>query len=81
MVSFHDPLTNSEADSRTGVFVSCMQTLEQAKNSLLIFWFDSNAVVAHREYPLAALALRANVYDGTPVGTTVFDGIPDQILK
>ena len=50
-IAFHDPLANSQSDAGTAVFLIVMESLENAKDFLLVLGIDTDAIICHAEAP------------------------------
>src|SRR3984885_2288833 len=53
-IPVNDSLTDSQADAGAGVFGTGVQTFEEAKNCLLVFGSNSDAIVSNSKLALAA---------------------------
>src|SRR5215475_11531881 len=61
-VAFDDFLAQRQPDASPGIFLARMQTLEDPENALEILRLDADAIVAHRELPLAAATFHLDVH-------------------
>ena len=58
-----------------------MKPCKQPKDLLLIFGFNTDAVIANRKSPEFIAPLGADMQDRTPHRIAVFNAVADQILK
>ena len=57
-----------------------MKAFKNTENAIAMVRFDADAVIFHRENPIAPLSLDGNMHAGRCVSLE-FDGICDQVLK
>src|ERR1700730_13723058 len=53
-IPVNDSLTDRQSDAGTGAFGTGVQTLEEPKNCLRVFWSNSDAIVANSKLALVA---------------------------
>jgi hypothetical protein len=58
-----------------------METLEKAKDLLLVLGIDADAVVAYGKDPVSILALGCDMHFRRPFWTAIFDCVADEILE
>jgi hypothetical protein len=76
-ILFNDSLTDSQADACAGVFGTGVQTLEEAKNYLLVFWGNSDAIVTYSKLALVACTFPRDMNRGLFVRGAILDRVTD----
>src|SRR6516162_7322996 len=60
-VTFNDLFADGQPHSGARIFLACVEPLEQNKDSLEVFWVNTDAVVFNLEDPLTIFPTRADV--------------------
>jgi hypothetical protein len=58
-----------------------VQTLEEAKNCLLVLGVDADTIVNNGKNPVPVLAFGSNVHGGRPIRTAVFYSVAYEVLE
>ena len=82
-VAFDDFLAERQTQACAGVFVACVQTLEDDENPLKVGWLDADAIVSHRKNPFwlrRTLAGAGANMNARLFSSAKLQGIGDQVL-
>ena len=79
-VALDDLLADGQADARAGILGPGVQPLEDDEDALEVFGLHADAVVLHREYPMALVTAHADV-DSRRLLAAEFDGVADEVLE
>ena len=81
IILLHDPFADGKSNAGPGIFVICVQAFEEAKDVLLVFGRDADAVIAYGESPLSDLAISSDAHDWLLLPVPILDRIPYKVLE
>src|SRR5690242_17705826 len=81
MITLDNALTQGKADTGAGIFVRSVKSFEYAKDALLEFRLNADAVVADCKTPVVVEALRRYANDGRRRQAAVLDRVSYQVLE
>ncbi len=79
-VPFHDAFADGQPDTRAGIILALVQTLEDDEDALEILRVDTNTVIADREDPVGCLFFDTYMNFRFLLAMKL-DGIADQVLE
>ena len=80
-VQLNDLLTMGQTDAGAFIFAAGMQPLEDDKDPVQELFFDANAIVLYKEFPMTIVPYGADIDGRRLIRFAKFDGVADQVLE